>query len=234
VRLSINQPAYLPWPGYFARIAASDVHIVLDHIQFEKNSLANRNKLRTRQGWCWVTVPVKTKGRFGNLSIETLEIDNHIPWARKHLGTLRMDYARAPHYAMHAKFLEEIYSRSWTLLNELLREMLFNLLDAFGIKSEILFSSQMSVRGSKSELILNLCRATSASTYISGPFGRDYLDRSAFLDAGINIVFHEFESLPYPQVFPGFVPCLSALDLLLNCGAKSASYLCAGSKLHEQ
>ena len=185
MRLSINQPGYLPWPGYFARIAASDVHIVLDHVQFEKNSLANRNKLRTRQGWCWVTVPVKTKGRFRDLSIETLEVDNHIPWARKHLGTLRIEYARAPYYALHAKFLEEIYLRSWTLLNELLRELLFDLLDAFDIKTQILFSSQMSVRGSKSELILNLCRAASASTYISGPFGRDYLDRSAFLDAGI-------------------------------------------------
>jgi hypothetical protein len=61
--VSINQPAYLPWLGYFHRIAVSDAHIVLDTVQFEKNSFTNRNKVRTREGWCWLTVPVHPRNR---------------------------------------------------------------------------------------------------------------------------------------------------------------------------
>ncbi|HMC74088.1 MAG TPA: WbqC family protein, partial [Terriglobales bacterium] len=80
--ISINQPAYLPWLGYFHRIAVSDMHIVLDSVQFEKNSFTNRNKARTAQGWCWLTVPVKTAGRFGELNIREVEIDNERPWAK--------------------------------------------------------------------------------------------------------------------------------------------------------
>ena len=72
--VSINQPAYLPWLGYFERIANSDLHIVLDHVQFEKNSFTNRNKIRTKEGWMWLSVPVKTKGKFGELNINELEI----------------------------------------------------------------------------------------------------------------------------------------------------------------
>ncbi len=74
--LSINQPAYLPWPGYFDRIARSDLHVVLDHVQFEKNSFINRNRILGANGPCWLTVPVRTKGRFGDLQIHEIEIDN--------------------------------------------------------------------------------------------------------------------------------------------------------------
>jgi len=58
--VSINQPAYIPWLGYFDRISKSDLHIILNHVQFEKNSMTNRNKIRTSQGWAWLTVPLHT------------------------------------------------------------------------------------------------------------------------------------------------------------------------------
>ena len=72
--VSINQPAYLPWLGYFHRIAVSDLHVVLDHVQFEKNSFTNRNKVRTASGTPWLTVPVRSKGRFGDLAINEVDI----------------------------------------------------------------------------------------------------------------------------------------------------------------
>ena len=94
--VSINQPAYLPWLGYFHRIAVSGAHVVLDHVQFEKNSFTNRNKVRTAGGWCWLTVPVRTKGRFGDLAIRSLEIDNSTDWRARHWKTLYQSYKRAP------------------------------------------------------------------------------------------------------------------------------------------
>lgn len=107
--VSVNQPAYLPWPGYFHRIAVSDTHVVLDHVQFEKNSVTNRNKVRTATGWSWLTVPLRTKGRFGDLAIRSVEIDNATDWRTRHWKTLRQSYGRAPHFAAHAAYFEDVY-----------------------------------------------------------------------------------------------------------------------------
>jgi len=109
MRVSINQPAYLPWAGYFDRIAASDVHIVLDHVQFEKNSFVNRNKIRTPQGWTWLTVPVTTKGRFGALPINELEMAEAERWPKKHWSALQANYAKSASFETHRGFFEAWY-----------------------------------------------------------------------------------------------------------------------------
>ena len=95
MRVSIAQPAYLPWMGYFNRMVQSDAHIALDHVQFEKNSVINRNKIRTASGWTWLTVPLKTSGKFGSLAIESLEIDNSRPWAKKHWRSMQQSYGKS-------------------------------------------------------------------------------------------------------------------------------------------
>lgn len=231
--VSINQPAYLPWLGYFDRIAASDIHIVLDHVQYEKNSLANRNKLRTKEGWCWITVPLKTKGRFENLAIDTLEVENQLVWGRKHFGTMQMNYARSAHFSEYKSYFEKVLMMEWTLFNNLLQETLTYLLKALGIKTKILFSSKMQVVGQKDELVLNLCRAVGAQTYLSGPMGRDYLDCSAFAESDIQLLFQKFDPPFYPQAFPGFESGLSVVDLLFNCGEESRSFLSKGSQYLE-
>jgi WbqC-like protein family len=226
--VSIMQPAYLPWLGYFHRIGTSDLYIVLDHVQIDKNSktkFTNRNKVRTREGWCWLTVPLKTKGRFGKLYINQLEIANETPWADKHWSTIQSNYAKATYFAQHASFLEQVYSQQWEYLTDLTRVITRYLLDAFGIKTPILFSSEMKVEGQKDELILNLCHAVDAEVYISGPFGRDYLHEHLFCEAGIRIVYHDYHHPTYPQVYPNFEAYMSALDLLLNCGPSSVEIL---------
>jgi hypothetical protein len=223
--VSINQPAYLPWLGYFHRIAISELHIVLDRVQFEKNSFTNRNKFRIKDGWCWLTVPVKTKGKFGQLSINHLEIDNTSRWAEKHWATVRFNYGRAPYFSEHAAFLERVYSQPWTCLNDLMREITTYILRAFGITTRLLYSSEMEVEGTKDELILALCRSVGATNYISGPLGRDYIRGELFEQAGVRVVYHNYRHPTYSQVYAGFEPYMSAVDLLLNCGPKSLEIL---------
>jgi len=233
VIVSIMQPAYLPWLGYFHRISLADVHIVLDHVQIDKSSktgFTNRNKIRTRDGWCWLTVPLLTKGKGADLLIDSLEIANDTSWARKHWAAIRHSYARAPYFAGHAHFFEDIYSREWPCLAELMREVTAYLLNAFSIRTPILFSSEMKVEGKKDGLILNLCRAVEATVYISGPFGRGYLREPLFEEAGIRVVYHDYDHPAYPQSYPGFEPYMSAVDLLFNCGPKSYEILSRGQK----
>jgi hypothetical protein len=222
---SINQPAYLPWLGYFDRILRSDVHIVLDHVQFEKNSFTNRNKVRTPDGWTWLSVPVQTKGRFGDLAIDRLEVANERPWARKHWDTLRFNYRRATHFGAEAPFWEEVYGRRWDRLLDLQRTTLDHTLGRLGIATPLLSSAALGVGGAKDELVLNLCRHVGATVYLSGPLGRDYLVPERFAEAGIELRFHDFAHPTYPQAHPGFEPYMAALDALLCLGASGCREL---------
>jgi hypothetical protein len=232
VIVTIMQPAYLPWLGYFHRVALSDRFIVLDHVQIDKSSktgFAHRNKVRTKDGWCWLTVPLKTKGQHGQLYLNRLDIANDQPWAARHWATLRHCYSGSPFFAEHAPALERIYTRPWERLVDLCRELTGYQLGAFGIDTPVQYSSDMDVPGAKDELILNLCRGAGATTYISGPFGRDYLNAEQFARAGIHVIYHDYHHPTYSQVYPGFEPCMAALDLLCNCGPGSREILGQGN-----
>lgn len=228
MKVSIMQPAYLPWLGYFDRILRSDLHIVLDHVNIDANSktkFANRNKIRTPTGWTWLTVPLQSKGQHGRMFLDQVAIQSETPWAQKHLGALRTNYARAAHFSEHKHFFENLYARAWPLLRDLVDESTTYLLGALNINVPVKRSSEMKVAGDKADLILNLCREVGATTYLSGPFGRDYLDQAAFAEADIGLVFHDYQHPTYSQVFPGFEPHLSVVDLLFNHGPKTTEIL---------
>lgn len=223
--VSINQPAYLPWLGYFERIAASDLHIVLDHVQFEKNSFTNRNKARTKEGSTWLTIPLATKGRFGDLAINTLDFAANDPWQKKHWATLRMNYARAPFFKEYAPAYEALYAQAWTGFMPMARAFLAQHLRDLGIATPLLFSSEMQVEGTKSELVLNLCRTAGADTYLSGALGRNYLDEATFTQAGVAVRYQDCAHPTYAQCQPGFEPYMGVLDLIFNHGPASREIL---------
>jgi hypothetical protein len=228
VIVSINQPAYLPWLGYFARIAVSDLHVVLDTVQFEKGSFVNRNRVRTASGETWLTVPVCTAGRFGELGLDTVEIDDAANWRRKHWQTLRQAYAAAPYFAEHEPFFASVYERPWPRLAELCAEVTDYLLAAFEIETRLVSSSELEPEGAKDELVLDLCRKTGASTYLSGPLGRDYLREERFDEAGIAVVYQEYRHPEYKQLREPFIPYLAAVDLLFTHGPAAREILLGG------
>ncbi|HTF89950.1 MAG TPA: WbqC family protein [Planctomycetota bacterium] len=225
--IAIMQPAYLPWLGYFERAALVDEVISLDHVRIDRNSktrFANRNRVRTSQGWTWLSVPLRTKGQ-DDLSLDRLQIDPAVRWRTKHWATLEQNYRRAACFAELAPALEAIYVREWSELVPLCVELTRALLSAFEIDTHFRSSSQMQSRSTKSELILDLCLESQATHYLSGPFGRDYLDREAFARAGITIDFHDYRHPIYPQSYPGFEPNLSACDLLFHAGRDARKIL---------
>jgi len=223
--VSINQPAYLPWLGYFERISASDIHIVLDHVQFEKNSMTNRNKVKTAQGWAWLTVPVSSKGKFGNLNIDQLSISENVKWKKKHWNTILGSYSKAPFFKEHALFFEEIYEKEWINLNSLMTEITDYILNKLSIQTKIVRSSEMVLYGSKSELILELCNKVGATTYLSGALGREYLDLKRFEEQDIAVHFQDYIHPTYKQLHGEFLPYMSIIDLLFNEGERSLDIL---------
>ena len=224
VIVSINQPAYLPWPGYFDRIHASDRHVILDHVQFEKNSLINRNKILTPHGEQWLTIPISTKGKFKELPINELVVANQKSghWQKKHLRAIYLNYSKTRNFKLLYPMLEQ------TLLNfksDKFLDIVAPLNSIFskllGCNTIISNSSQMSVRASKSDLILGICNAIGATSYLSGPMGRHYLDEKKFEKEGIAVKYHDYVMPSYEQHLPCAMPNLSVLDLLMNCELSS-------------
>ena len=214
----------MPWPGFFEKLLRADVFVLLDDVQFSKGDFQNRNRVKGREGAQWLTVPVAH--RFGQ-KINEVEVAGDA-WRAKHWKTLRSCYARAAHFEEFAGEFEELYARPWAKLSELNVEAIRVLARAFGVEKRLVYSSALGAVGQKSELVLNICKAVGASRYYSGGAGITYLDADAFRREGVEIVVQEFEHPVYEQLFmkeQGFVPNLSAVDLLFNRGAEGLGLL---------
>ena len=221
--VTIHQPSYLPWIPFIEKGLHSDVYVLLDHVQFEKNSAQNRNRIKTPQGELWLTVPVSR-------SLKTIILDVTIPptaagWNIKHRQSIEMNYRKAP-------FLRRspiLCSRFWKAPGRNYVDLNLALDGAFlsmaGFTGSIVRSSEMNIDETSSDLILNICRALGAQTYLSGIAGYDYLKLADFDASGIKVIFQQYRHAEYPQRFPkaGFLHRLSALDLFMNVGTGDAA-----------
>lgn len=219
-----HQPNYLPYPGFFEKIARADLYVVVENVQFVKRGpfgWIHRNRIKSGREWDWLTIPVLTKGKFTQTIRET-RINNAEPWARKHWRTLEWNYKKAPHFARYADPLRAVYEKKWDWLWELNTEFIRVLLDLLEIRTPVKISGDLGVEGHATDLVLDLCRKTGATTYLSGKHGRDYLETGKFDAAGIGLRFQEYTVPTYSQTPPEpFVSGLSVIDLLFNCGPDS-------------
>ena len=226
--VTINQPAYLPWLGYFDRIRRADVHVVLDHVQFEKNSFVNRNKIRKQGNSLMLTVPLKTKGRFGNLAINHLEMVD-CPWQKKHLTSIKHSYSKAKYFNYIADDIEGILGFDFAgAFLKMVMAFQEYFLRKLSIDTKVIHSSEMNLKESKEDLILEICKKLKAKVYISGPFGREYLEEDRFKDCGIKLLYHDYHHPTYTQLFNGFDKNLSIVDLMFNHGPDSLDILKSG------
>ncbi len=225
MNVSIHQPQYLPWLPYFLKIEQSDVFIILDTVDFQKNGLQNRNQIKTVQGAHWLTVPVRQQ--LGQKIID-VKIDNSTSWRRKHWQTIQQYYKKAEAFKDYKNDLEALYLCEWIGLCELNIEIIVMMMRWMNIRTPILRSSQMKAAGTASDLVLNLCLEVGATRYLSGSAGENYLQPERFQNAGVEICY-QASVLPetYPQLSSqaGFINHLSALDILLNCAVAWRNYI---------
>jgi hypothetical protein len=220
--ISIHQPGYLPWLGFFDKIARSDVFVLLDDVQFEKNYFDNRNKIKIVDGWGWLTVPVKYK--FGD-KLNEVKIDNNQRWAEKHYKALSMNYNKSRYFPEYCQFFKEFYEGNWEKLIDLNVAFINFAVEKLGMKKEIIKSSELDIKEEKSERLLNICKKLKADVYLSGRFGKNYLNEKDFEENNIKVVYQDFKHPAYPQLYGNFIPELSVVDLLLNCGQESLNII---------
>ena len=220
MRVAVQQPQYIPWLGYFHKIASSDLFVLLDTVQYKKREFQNRNRIKTPSGPLWLTIPVLSKGHHLQ-KINEVKIDNQERWREIHLHSLERNYARAPYFKKYSDFLDEIYKREWTHLSEINIATIKYLVKALEINTPIILESKIGTNKTSTARVIEICQSVGADIYLSGQGGKDYIDENLFARSGIKLEYQEFVHPVYPQLHDSFIPYLSALDLLFNCGPEA-------------
>ncbi len=217
--VAIHQPNYLPYLGFFHKMALADCFVLYDTAQFSKNDFHNRNRIKTPRGSMWLTVPVVRQGR---REIREVEIDTSRPWARRHWQAIHANLSRAPHFDSYDQELRRVFEGSWDRLASLNERLASQLAAWFGIKTPIMRASELDIPTglSPSRRLAAIAERVGGTEYLSGPGGVEYLDPSAFSE--IELLLQDFRHPEYPQLWGPFLPNLCALDLLCNVGDRAA------------
>lgn len=224
MRVAVIQSNYIPWKGYFDIIHDVDTFIFLDDVQFTAQDWRSRNRIKTKDGLKWLSVPVGTdKVRL----IHEVRLASSL-WQTKHWRSISQSYSRAPHFLRYREMLEDFYlGRSWESLSEM-NQHLIQLIarECLGITTRFRDSREFELRGRKLDRLLDLIGQSGASHYLSGPTARDYIDDRCFQQAGIELEYKDYSGYPvYDQLHPPFEHAVTILDLLFHTGPDAPFYL---------
>jgi hypothetical protein len=231
MRVSFNQPAFIPWGGFFARLVRSDRMVLLDETILGRGfSYVNRNRLKGPEGEVWITVPLRGKGR-GPQRIRDLEIHDKDRWGRKFLLTLRHDYGNSVHFEALFSRLGDAAAASGDSFMSLAAGLLRILREAFGITPDFILQSELGLTGKGTSLLVSIAREAGADEVIL-PYGANKaVDVAQFTKEGIRVFLLRYLPVPYPQFWGGFRANLSALDLLLCAGRDGRGIIERGARL---
>jgi len=212
--VTIHQPESFPWMGFFNKMIMADDYIILDNVDFRKNYFQNRNQILTKQGPAFITIPVDNKKYKAINEIRIVEQKN---WQKKQFATLCQTYSKSPYYNLHKEFLESLYSSEYELLIDFNMRVIDYVRRVLDIDTPMSMASDLNVRGTSTELLIELCKKHNATHYLAGRDGINYLNTDLFNDAGIKIIFQDF-NIPEYQHFNhnSFYPFMSVFDLLFN------------------
>jgi hypothetical protein len=223
--VSVHQPNFLPWLGFFDKIKQSHRFVILDQVQVPRGkSVANRNKIKTAQGAHELVVPLSHPAGSQRLS-SYLEVGfGDGKWLKTTEKTIEMAYKKAPFFAeiwpvvqgwLHAETFCEMNVACITEISQRL-----------GFSTEIIRQQQITgLTGENNELILGICAKLGATTYLSGTGAAKYNDPVAYQNQGVDLAYQSFQHPDYPQLHGAFISHLSVIDALFNVGWKGTSLL---------
>lgn len=221
----ITQPTYLPWLGFFDKLVHSDIVIFYDNAQFVKRgkTFHNRNKIRTPNGWMWLTIPVIAPL---GIKIKDVRINNTLNWREKHWKSIVHSYKKAKFFDQYEYIFEEIYSKDWEYLCDFNLSIIRKIIKILGIRIDVMLASELGETNlSATDELLWYCKKVSATTYLSGAFGKNYLELDKFANENIKVGFQDYKHPEYKQLYKQFEPFMSVIDLIFNHGPNSLSIL---------
>lgn len=222
MRFAVHQPNHAPWCGYFAKMAAVDVFVLLDDVQMPQGrSYVSRTRIRSGHDERWLTVPVRRAGR---QPIHEVEIADP-SWVAKHARTLTLEYGRAPAFDEAWSAIGPLFERSPDLLVDFNAALITAVRDLLGLQTQLLTSSDFAIEATGDRRIIEIGRRLGAETYVSGPGGQNYQIPEHFEAAGMALEVRTYEPVSYPQIHGAFVPGLSILDALFHLGGDASQLL---------
>ncbi len=223
MRVGIIQSNYIPWRGYFDFIASVDLFIFHDDLQYTKGDWRNRNKIKTKDGLKWLSVPVNYT-HTAQLICDTT-IDYSQKWWCDHLNQFRENLLLAPYYKDVLAILENNLPHKFKTISELNTALIKDICSYLQINTPLAMSSEFSPKGSKSERLISILRNAAATTYVSGPAAEGYIEKELFKKSGMRIEYKSYDYPEYPQQYGAFTPAVSVLDLIANCGERSVQLI---------
>lgn len=223
MKVGVIQSCYIPWRGYFDFIASVDLFVFHDDIQYTKGDWRNRNQIKTASGRCWLTVPVRYH-HVAQLICDTA-IDDHTPWALKHLRQWQAHYRGAPYLDDVLQLLHDLPQTQGASISELNIKLIGRICAYLGISTPMRLSSELNLTGSKTDRLIDLLTKVNARTYLSGPSADAYLDKAAFQRHGLTLAYKSYDYPPYPQQWGVFDGAVTVLDLIANCGPQARQFL---------
>ncbi len=223
--IAIHQPNYLPWLGYFHKIARADCFVFLEQVQYSRGSYSNRVRILDNGCPCWLTQPVRHS--FGQSIAEVAFADN--AWRDKHLSRLRNAYGNSRAFAEIWPELVDIYRampvESLVAAN---RHLITALAGRLDLKTKFATDSELGVDAlvGDDRLIALPDACGSEARYLSGLGGKKYQDEAKFAAADIPVIYTDYQSHPYEQS-GDFVAGLSIVDALFCIGWAGTTKLVA-------
>ncbi len=228
MRISIMQPGYLPWLGFFELMQGCELFVLLDDVPYTKKDWRSRNRIRTQEGFQWLTVPVLSRGKRGQLITEA-KIDNTASWGKRHLQAIKWNYSKAKFFSRYIGYFEKIYARKWDYLLDLDSEIIRWLAEEFCIFTPVVKASDLGIKGLSGNLrVIEICKRLKATTLYDGAGAIPFIDGRLFTGAGIDVVFQNYAHPVYTQTLRPFFPFMSAIDLLFNEGSNSKDIILSG------
>ncbi len=226
--ITIHQPMFLPYTGCIAKILAADEFTFLDDVQFADGQFQNRNRILTKEGTIWITVPLKSP-RY-KVNLKDIRISYHDNWKKKLLTTLQHAYGKAKYFEEVMLIMKDILYVDFEFLVDLNIYSTKMILKYFGYEKPTLRSSNIEGKPEdRMDRIIFITKYMNGSTFLSGDGAKCYLDVEYFRNQGVNVEFQNYECKEYPQLWGNeFVPYMSILDYMMNIGNERTHFLETG------
>ena len=223
--VAIVQSSYIPWKGYFDLVNMVDEVILFDDVQYTRADWRNRNRIKTKQGLLWLTIPVAVKGKYHQAIKDTTIAEPK--WTAEHWRSIVAHYTKAPHFREYADVFASIYQGlDEPSLSQVNRRFIEAICSVLGITTKITWSMEYEVVDGKTERLVELCRQAGATDYLSGPSAQAYIEPELFEAANVNLHYMDYSGYPeYPQIHPPFEHAVSVLDLLFCTGPRARAYM---------
>jgi len=213
--VAIHQPDYLPYPGYFYKLANCDCFVFLDDAQYSNEGFCNWNRIKTPQGELRLKVPVKQT--LGDTILEVTTRD-YLGWKQKHLKTLKMNYAKAKYYEPIYTDIESILLPEYKNIADMNIAILQFICNKFGFSIRFERSSSLGLTTRKEERVIDLCVTLGGSTYLSGNGAKVYQVEEHFRERGVELQYSNYHPVIYTQLWGEFIPNMSIIDYLFQYG----------------